>query len=110
MSLTARHSVSILFLINGFLIGTWAAKIPTFADRLALSESAVGLMIVVFGIGAILTMPLVGVTIARLGTARVTRYLSLAAATTLLWVTLSPNVLLAAIALFAGYLLLPFIA
>jgi MFS family permease len=100
MSLTARHSVSLLFLINGFLIGTWAAKIPTFADRLSLSEGAVGLMIVVFGIGSILTMPVIGVTIARFGTARITRYLSLAAATTMLWITLSPNVVTAAIALF----------
>ncbi|MEP0942897.1 MAG: MFS transporter [Rhizobiaceae bacterium] len=100
MSLTARHSVSLLFLINGFLIGTWAAKIPAFADRLSLSESAVGLMIVVFGVGAILTMPVIGVTIARLGTARVTRYLSLTAATTMLWITLSPNVAVAAMALF----------
>ena len=99
MPISARHSVSMLFLINGFLIGTWAAKIPAFANRLSLSESAVGLMIVVFGIGSILTMPVVGVTIARLGTARVTRYLSLAAATTMLWISLSPNVVLAAMAL-----------
>ena len=82
-SISARASVSLLFLINGFLIGTWAAKIPAFADRLLLSEGEVGLMIVVFGIGSILTMPMVGITIARFGTAKVTRYLSLAAATTL---------------------------
>ena len=100
MSLSARQSVSLLFLINGFLIGTWAAKIPTFADRLSLSESAVGLMIVVFGIGSILTMPVVGVTIARFGTARVTRYLSITAATTMLWITLSGDVATAAVALF----------
>ena len=100
MPLTARHSVSLLFLVNGFLIGTWAAKIPVFTERLSLSESAVGLMIVVFGVGSILTMPVIGVTIARFGTACVTRYLSLAAATTMLWITLLPNVVMAAMALF----------
>lgn len=100
MALTARQSVSMLFLINGYLIGTWAAKIPAFAERLSLSESAVGLLIVGFGIGAILTMPVVGITIARFGTAIVTRYLSLLAATSILWITLSPNVAVAAVALF----------
>ncbi len=101
MSLSARQSVSLLFLVNGFLLGTWAGKIPTFADRLSLSESSVGLMIVVFGVGSILTMPVIGVVIARFGTAIVTKFLSIAAATTILWITLSPNVALAGVALFA---------
>ena len=100
MTLSARQSVSLLFLVNGWLFGTWAAKIPIFADRLSLSESTVGLMIVVFGFGAILTMPVIGVTIARFGTAVVTKFLSLAAATTMLWITLSPNIWSAGVALF----------
>ena len=100
MVLSARISVSLLFLINGLLIGAWAAKIPAFSQRLMLSESEMGLMIVGFGIGAILTMPAVGVLIARLGTAPVTKYLSLAAATTLYWPALSPTVASASVALF----------
>ena len=89
-----------LFLVNGLLIGSWAAKIPVFADRLSLDESTVGLMIVVFGLGALVTMPTTGVMIARFGTATVTNLLSIVAATTILWVTLAPDIWFAAISMF----------
>ncbi len=92
--------MSLLFLVNGFLIGSWAAKIPLFADRLQLSESIVGIMIVIFGFGSLVTMPATGVVIARFGTAFVNKALSLLAATTLLWVTLSPNLWTAGLAMF----------
>lgn len=42
-----RLGVSLLFLMNGFMMGSWAPKIPEFAARLSLSESALGLIILV---------------------------------------------------------------
>jgi predicted Kef-type K+ transport protein len=52
-----RLGVSLLFLMNGFMMGSWAPKIPEFAARLSLSESALGLIILVFGIGSLVFMP-----------------------------------------------------
>ncbi|MCF3640053.1 MFS transporter, partial [Rhizobium sp. TRM95111] len=49
-----RLAVSGLFLLNGTYMGAWAPKIPEFADRLGLGESALGLMIVCFGLGSLL--------------------------------------------------------
>ena len=99
--MSSRAAVSLLFLINGFIIGSWAVKIPGFAQRLALSEGNVGVMIAVFGAGSLLFMPLTGITIARFGTVTVTRLLSLASALALIWVTLAPTVIFAAFAMFA---------
>lgn len=62
-----RLGVSLLFLMNGFMMGSWAPKIPEFSTRLSLSESALGLVILVFGVGSLLFMPIAGSQIARFG-------------------------------------------
>ncbi|MCC0029682.1 MAG: MFS transporter [Brucellaceae bacterium] len=89
-----------MFLMNGFVVGSWAPKIPEFAARLGLSPGELGLMIVAFGIGSLLTMPLVGAWIAREGSHRILRGLSIITAFSLLVLTLAPNIPLAAIAIF----------
>ena len=98
--LTRRVAVSSLFLMNGFLVGNWAPKIPEFAKRLELDESQLGLMIAIWGIGALVTMPITGVAIARLGTLLVTRLMSMSCASMLIWLTCSPNIWTAAGAVF----------
>ena len=51
-----RTAVSLLFLMNGFIVGCWAPKIPEFAERLQLSKFELGLMILVFGLGPLPAM------------------------------------------------------
>lgn len=92
-----RIAVSALFLINGFVVGSWAPKIPEFALRLDLSEFALGLMILAFGLGSLLTMPLVGAAIASRGSAGIVRILGFAVCTALLWLTLAPTIAIAAV-------------
>jgi hypothetical protein len=53
-----RIAVSLLFLVNGFTVGSWAPMIPEFKARLGLSETTLGLMIVAFGVGSLVAMPL----------------------------------------------------
>ncbi|MBB3950648.1 MFS transporter [Aureimonas jatrophae] len=65
-----RLAVSGAFLANGFVLGNWTPQVPVLADRLGLSESRLGLLILAFGIGAVLAMPLVGAATARFGTRR----------------------------------------
>lgn len=95
-----RVAVSLLFLLNGFMMGAWAPKIPEFAARLQLSESDLGLMLLVFGIGSVTLMPLAGAQIARLGSSRVVQVTTLLFLPTLLGVTFADSIWMAAIAIF----------
>ncbi len=62
-----RWAVAACFFVNGFLVGSWAPQIPLVASRFGLSETEIGLLILVFGIGAVLAMPACGYLITRLG-------------------------------------------
>ena len=66
-----RAAVSALFLANGYVVGNWAPKIPSFKADLGIDEGVLGLMILAFGIGSLVTMPLVGMVVAREGSRRV---------------------------------------
>ena len=46
--------------MNGFYVGAWAPKIPEFAERLSLSKSTLGLMILLVGLGSVTLMPVAG--------------------------------------------------
>ncbi len=93
-------AISALFFANGFTVGSWAPKIPEFASRLGLGESALGLMILAFGLGSLLMMPVVGGMIARLGSSRLVKVTSILGLPTLLLLTLAPTVPVAAITIF----------
>jgi len=95
-----RLAVSLMFLANGFLVGSWAPKIPEFAFRLDLDESDLGLMIMCFGIGSLCAMPLVGALISQRGSQMVVRVLAAFTVASLVLVTIAPSIWLAAIALF----------
>ena len=56
-----------LFFLNGYVIGNWAPKIPEIGQRLAISESQIGIILFAFGLGAITGLPLAGVYISRFG-------------------------------------------
>lgn len=96
----SRAAVSLLFLMNGFIVGCWAPKIPEFAERLQLTKFELGLMIIVFGVGSLVMMPLAGAQIARHGSRNVARVLAVCVLPTLLMLTVAPNVLTGAISLF----------
>lgn len=95
-----RIAVSLLFLINGFYMGAWATKIPGFAAHLALSESGLGLMLLVFGVGSLMMMPLAGARIARYGSRRVVQVATLLFIPTFLAVALVGNIWMGVIAIF----------
>lgn len=95
-----RLAVSLLFLMHGIYMGAWAPKIPEFASRLSLSPSTLGMLIFAFGIGSLVMMPIAGVQIAKHGSAFVSKYGALLFSTTMMLVTLAPNVATGAIAVF----------
>jgi MFS family permease len=67
-----RGSVSLIFLIHGLIISTWAVRIPAFQAQLHLSPAVLGRSLMMAAIGSILAMPLTGWLIHRFGTLIIT--------------------------------------
>jgi MFS family permease len=96
-----RWPVAAIFLVNGFLLGSWAPEIPGFLARLGLSTFALGLLILLFGAGALVAMACCGPLIARFGSKAVVRGFGAPAVFGLIAIVLAPGLPLAAAALFA---------
>jgi predicted MFS family arabinose efflux permease len=99
LAVRGRWAVAAAFFMNGFLTGSWAPQIPVFLTRLQISEFTLGILILLFGVGAVSAMTLCGYLIARNGARSVTRWMGFAAMFGLLLVALAPNVPLAALAM-----------
>jgi fucose permease len=69
----ARRAVTVIFLLNGLLLGSWAARIPAVKERLDLGEAQLGLALGLVALGALVAMPLSGWMSARGGSRRTTR-------------------------------------
>lgn len=87
-----RWAVAAMFLVNGFMLGSWAPQIPLVLPRLSITESTLGLLILCFGIGAIVSMPWAGWLMGRFGQQPVLRTVGLLQGLGLLLVLLSPSV------------------
>ncbi|MEX6505291.1 MFS transporter [Jiella sp. M17.18] len=96
----ARLAVCIAFLVNGFAIGSWAPEVPILAARLGFSQAALGLLILVFGLGAITAMPVIGGLISRGGSRRPMLLTHLLLAPALPFLVLAPDRPLAVVAIF----------
>lgn len=96
-----RWAVAAIFFANGFLVGSWAPQIPVFMTRLGVSEFTLGLLLLLFGAGAVCAMAWCGYLIGRFGSRTVVRAFGLAGSLTLLAVALAPNVPIAALTMFA---------
>ncbi|MER9444890.1 MFS transporter [Mesorhizobium sp. M0340] len=99
-AIRGRWAVAGIFLANGFLTGSWAPQIPVFLTRLDISKFTLGLLILLFGAGAVTAMTWCGHLISKHGSRTVLRWFGLAGSFGLLVVALAPNVPLAAIAMF----------
>ncbi len=87
----ARWAVAAMFLANGFVMGAWAPQIPLLMPRHDVTESVLGLLILVLGIGAVSAMLFAGKLIARFGGRAVLSVFSLALIPVLPMVVFSPN-------------------
>ncbi|MFZ2099223.1 MAG: MFS transporter [Oricola sp.] len=89
----ARWAVSAAFYANGFIVGHWAPKIPVMAARLGITESVLGALVIMFGVGALLSLLAGAVLTTRYGSDRVVRWSSIMLAPSLLLISLSPTVI-----------------
>jgi hypothetical protein len=98
----ARLGTVLTFALAGMLCGIWVSRTPALADRYGLSDGAVGIAILVWGIGAILAMQGLRGVIARAGSGAVLRVAAPLTAVSLALIAVAPDwpLLLAAVAAF----------
>jgi MFS family permease len=93
----ARWAIAAMFLANGFVMGAWAPQIPLLLPRHQITETALGLLILVLGLGAVGAMLFSGRLISRFGSRRVLSFFSLALIPVLPAVVFSPSIIALAV-------------
>jgi MFS family permease len=63
----ARLATRLAFVAAGFALACWAPMVPFAKARLGADDAQLGLVLLCFGIGSVLAMPLTGWLSARLG-------------------------------------------
>ncbi len=67
----ARIAVSSLFFLTGLCFASWASRIPAIQQTLHLSEGGLGGVLLALPIGSVISMPVAGWLVARLGSRQV---------------------------------------
>ncbi len=88
----ARWAVKALFFINGALFATWASRIPAVQSERGLNNGALGLALLAIAAGAVTAMPLAGLLIARMGSARLCKISALLYCATLPLILVVPGI------------------
>jgi predicted MFS family arabinose efflux permease len=98
----ARLGTVLTFALAGLLCGVWVSRTPALAARFGLSDGAVGIAILVWGIGAIIAMQGLRGVIARAGSGAVLRVAAPLTAASMALIALAPSwpLLLVAVAVF----------
>jgi MFS family permease len=68
----ARAAVSVVFVANGALVASWIVRIPDVQAGLGLRESTLGLVLAGLAIGVVVSLPVSGAAVARVGSRPVT--------------------------------------
>ncbi|GGG85398.1 putative transporter y4wD [Salipiger pallidus] len=98
--ITPWRAVAAAFALNGILLGCWASRIPAVVSDLELSESALGVLLLFMGVGALVSFPVAGRLSDHFGAVRVARWIAAACLLSIVLVGLSGTT-----ALMAGALL-----
>ncbi|MCP9767165.1 MFS transporter [Lacihabitans sp. LS3-19] len=95
-----RIAISSYFFVNGFLYANLMARLPLLQQNLNISNSLLGTLLFMVAIGSLATMPFTGWLSTRIGTHAIARNTGLLFCIVLPFITLVPNVILAAVAMF----------
>lgn len=66
----ASLAVFVVFILNGFNFATWASRLPAIRDGLEFSPGQMGVLLLVASIGSLLSLPVSGLVVERLGARR----------------------------------------
>ncbi|WP_344951219.1 MFS transporter, partial [Sphaerisporangium flaviroseum] len=79
------------FVLAGLMCGTFTVRIPALTDRLGISEASVGVVLLAWGVGALVTMQAMRGVMARAGSRAVLRAGAPLCAASLLGVAFAPS-------------------
>ncbi|MFC4112451.1 MFS transporter [Nonomuraea zeae] len=88
---SARYGAVLTFVLAGLMVGTMTVRIPALTDKLGLSEATVGAILLVWGLGALVTMQSMRRVMARAGSRTVLRVGGPLTAAGLVAVAVAPN-------------------
>ncbi len=97
----ARIATSFMFLVCGLGYSSWAPMVPYAKSRLELGEASLGLILLAFGIGALIAMPLTGWAVHRFGSRRISTIAAPSMIALLPLLAIAPSSIMLAILLFA---------
>jgi len=100
VAVRGRWAVAAIFFMNGFVMGSWAPQIPVLLTRLGITEFTLGLLLLLFGAGAVSAMIGAGHLIPKYGSRIVTICFAISCCFGLLLVALAPGVATAAVAMY----------
>lgn len=89
---TAALATAAVFFASGAAFATWVSRLPTTRDRLGASVAALGLALLMPGLGSLATMPLTGRVCDRIGSRKVVAVTALPACAVLVLLALLPSV------------------
>jgi MFS family permease len=99
----ARVAVLGIFFLSGFGFASWAVRLPAVQEKLSLSEGLLGVALLSMAAGSLVSMPLAGWLVSRLGSRSVVGATALASYLALPLLALAPSLALLIVALaFAG--------
>jgi MFS family permease len=96
----ARLGTSLMFFLHGVIVSTWLSRIPAIQSHLRLTPGELGLALLGTAAGAMISMPLTGALVTRLGSQPVTNVSTVLMALGLIPLPLAWNQLSLALALF----------
>ena len=67
----ARRATRLIFLLSGIAMSSWAPMVPYAKSRLGLDDAQLGLILLAFGGGSMISMPFMGWLTHRLGNRKV---------------------------------------
>jgi MFS family permease len=66
----ASAAVFAVFVLNGFNFSSWASRLPAVRDALGLEPEGMGVLLLIGALGSLVSLPLSGLVVTRLGAAR----------------------------------------
>lgn len=94
-----RLAVGILFFLQGICFASWASRIPSIQQALALSDASLGIILLALPVGSMIALPFSGWLVTKFGSKRVATNALLLYAVLLIMIGLSNNLILLIISL-----------
>ncbi|MGO4476113.1 MFS transporter [Massilia sp. 2TAF26] len=87
-----QYALPVLFTLFGVIMGSWAGRIPAMAERVHVSHSALSMVLLMGGLGAVLSYPISSRMMASLGARKTLLFSGLALLCVLIAIGAAPTV------------------